>query len=240
MKDVFGNYVVQKMFEKGLAYRGKALSNWCPIDQTVLANEHIEGGKCWRCQADVLQKEVEQWFLAITKYADDLIWKTPPQADWPKQVREGQNNWIGKSEGMLLEFKIEEAKASIEVFTTRPETTDGATFLVVAPEHEFITSLLKSKIKIKNQNKGDRNYVEARKTEWKKRDRTKSGIFSRRYVKASYRKRYSGLDFDYVLAGYGTGAIMAVPTLTKGIENLPKSLAPIEKQALKQNPKVKR
>src|SRR3972149_1958377 len=82
--------------------------NWCPTDQTVLANEHIEAGKCWRCGSEVIQKEVEQWFLAITKYADSLIWKDQPQADWPKQVVEGQNNWIGKSEGMLIDFPTNE------------------------------------------------------------------------------------------------------------------------------------
>lgn len=281
----WNQWIFLKMFEKGIAYRGKALSNWCPVDQTVLANEHIENGCCWRCGAEVIQKEVEQWFLKITDYADKLIWSensrvvdrqprfsndarssfpkkqsqtrslseslssnfknkpnksatafnssqselTPSDqnnqssinnqqsaVDWPKEVREGQNNWIGRSEGMLLEFKIGEAKASIEVFTTRPETTDGATFLVVAPEHEFVTSLLNIKDKISNiKYKGILEYVGGakKKTEMeRKEDRTKSGIFSGAYVK----NPVTGKDIpvwvsDYVLAGYGTGAIMAVP-----------------------------
>ena len=197
----WNQWIFLKMFEKGIAYRGKALSNWCPQDQTVLANEHIEAGKCWRCGTEVIQKEVEQWFLAITKYADSLIWKNPPQADWPKQVIEGQNNWIGKSEGMLIDFD------GIKVFTTKPETIDGASFLVVAPEHEFVKNLSKSK--------EIEDYVIAasKKTEMeRKEDRTKSGVFSTQYVK----NPLTGKDIpvwisDYVLAGYGTGAIMAVP-----------------------------
>ncbi len=206
----WNQWIFLKMFGKGVAYRGKALSNWCPVDQTVLANEHIESGKCWRCQAEVVQKEVEQWFLAITKYADELIWPQNPKVDWPKEVRDGQNNWIGKSEGMLIDF------GGIEVFTTRPETADGATFLVVAPEHRFVASLLNSKSKIQSSElKEIREYVEQaqKKTEMeRKEDRTKSGIFSGAYVK----NPVTGKDIpvwvsDYVLAGYGTGAIMAVP-----------------------------
>ena len=196
----WNQWIFLKMFEKGIAYRGKALSNWCPQDLTVLANEHIEGGKCWRCGTDVIQKEVEQWFLAITKYADELIWQDPPQADWPKQVRDGQNNWIGKSEGLLINF------GGIKVFTTRPETADGATFLVVAPEHPFVQNLNVKELS---------DYIKEaqKKTEMeRKEDRTKSGVFTGKYVK----NPVTGKDIpvwiaDYVLAGYGTGAIMAVP-----------------------------
>ena len=196
----WNQWIFLKLFGKGIAYRGKALSNWCPVDQTVLANEHIEAGKCWRCGAEVIQKEVEQWFLKITDYADKLIWKDPPQADWPKQVREGQNNWIGRSEGMLLQFD------GIEVFTTRPETADGATFLVVAPEHPFVQSINSKEVK---------DYIKeaSKKTEMeRKEDRTKSGIFTGKYVKNPVTgKAIPVWVSDYVLAGYGTGAIMAVP-----------------------------
>ena len=196
----WNQWIFLKMFEKGVAYRGKALSNWCPTDQTVLANEHIEAGRCWRCGTEVIQKEVEQWFLKITDYADKLIWSDPPQADWPKQVRDGQNNWIGKSEGMLINF------GEIEVFTTRPETADGATFLVVAPEHHFVQNLESKEISkyIKESQK---------KTEMeRKEDRTKSGVFTGKYVKNPViGKEIPVWISDYVLAGYGTGAIMAVP-----------------------------
>ena len=297
----WNQWIFLKMFEKGLAYRGKALSNWCEVDKTVLANEHIEAGKCWRCGSEVIQKEVEQWFLAITKYADDLIWKNPPQADWPKQVIEGQNNWIGRSEGMLIKFQIsyvvgrqsrfsDDARLSfpknqsqtrslsesrlsnskdnpsgqepsfgspqsepapsdinfksyIEVFTTRPETADGATFLVVAPEHEFVTSLLKSKIKNqKSKIKEITDYVDKakKKTEMeRKEDRTKSGIFSGIYVKNPVTgKNIPVWISDYVLAGYGTGAIMAVPFADERDREFAKKFnLPIEKTRFKAKPK---
>ncbi len=209
----WNQWIFLKMFEKGIAYRGTALSNWCETDKTVLANEHIEGGKCWRCGNEVVQKEVEQWFLKITNYADELIWPQDPKVDWPKEVREGQNNWIGRSEGMLLDFEIVEKdrqdnknKKSIKVFTTRPDTTDGATFMVIAPEHEFA-----AEIDLKDVSE----YIKMsrKKTEMeRKEDRTKSGIFTGRYVVNPVTdKQIPVWISDYVLAGYGTGAIMAVP-----------------------------
>lgn len=209
----WNQWIFLKMFEKGIAYRGKALSNWCPQDQTVLANEHIEGGRCWRCGSEVIQKEVEQWFLKITDYADRLIWPEMPSVDWPREVREGQNNWIGKSEGSLLDFKIldkdrkdNENLKIIQVFTTRPDTTDGATFLVLAPEHPFVAGIDSKELS---------EYVKKaqKKTEMeRKEDRSKSGIFTGRFVL----NPVTGAKIpvwvsDYVLAGYGTGAIMAVP-----------------------------
>jgi len=196
----WNQWIFLKMFEKGVAYRGKALSNWCPTDQTVLANEHIEAGKCWRCGSEVIQKEVEQWFLRITKYADELIWQENSGIDWPKQVKEGQNNWIGRSEGMLLKF------GEIEVFTTRPDTTDGATFIVVAPEHPFAQNIGSKEVQ---------DYIKQaqKKTEMeRKEDRSKSGVFSGKYVKNPVTgKEIPVWIADYVLAGYGTGAIMGVP-----------------------------
>jgi len=209
----WNQWIFLKMFEKGVAYRGKALSNWCPTDQTVLANEHIESGKCWRCGTEVVQKEVEQWFLRITEYADKLIWNDPPQVDWPKMVREGQNNWIGRSEGMLLEFPIVEKDGnsklktkSLTVFTTRPDTTDGATFVVIAPEHALAQ-------KISSKDVSEYIRISQKKTEMeRKEDRTKSGVFSGHYVTNPLTgKEIPVWIADYVLAGYGTGAIMAVP-----------------------------
>jgi len=226
----WNQWIFLKMFEKGVAYRGKALSNWCPVDQTVLANEHIEAGKCWRCGSEVIQKEVEQWFLAITKYADKLIWNDPPQADWPKMVREGQNNWIGRSEGILLDF------GGIEVFTTRPDTTDGATFMVVAPEHPFVQSIQTEEVK---------DYIKQaqKKTEMeRKEDRTKSGVFSGRYVKNPVTgKEIPVWIADYVLAGYGTGAIMAVPFADeRDREFAEKFKLPIVKTSFKAKPSGKK
>lgn len=234
----WNQWIFLKMFEKGIAYRGKALSNWCPVDQTVLANEHIEGGKCWRCGSEVIQKEVEQWFLKITDYADRLIWKEDAprdsyfsddagsgsalrsasdqqseDVDWPKQVREGQNNWIGRSEGKLLKFKIVRKDYEISkndnfitVFTTRPDTTDGATFLVIAPEHPIAAKISEKSIS---------EYIKQaqKKTEMeRKEDRVKSGVFTGICVQNPENgKEIPVWMSDYVLAGYGTGAIMAVP-----------------------------
>lgn len=236
----WNQWIFLKMFEKGIAYRGKALSNWCPVDQTVLANEHIEGGRCWRCGSEVVQKEVEQWFLKITDYADELIWSQPPQAQWPRQVREGQNNWIGRSEGMLLNFEIVEKarkdnknKEYIQVFTTRPDTTDGATFLVVAPEHEFVAKISAKEIS---------EYVRKaqRKTEMeRKEDRAKSGVFTGKYViNPVTGKEIPVWVSDYVLAGYGTGAIMAVPYADeRDREFAEKFKLPIIKTSFKAKPK---
>jgi leucyl-tRNA synthetase len=202
----WNQWIFIKMYEKGLAYRGKALSNWCPKDLTVLANEHIENGKCWRCGSDVVQKEVEQWFLKITDYADRLIWEENTKLAWPKEVKEGQNNWIGKKEGQLIRFKIVDSDRYIDVFTTRPETIDGASFLVVAPEHEIAKFCEKSEVQ---------KYIEeaTKKTEMeRKEDRTKSGVFTSLYAQNPVTNREIPIWVsDYVLASYGSGAIMAVP-----------------------------
>jgi leucyl-tRNA synthetase len=239
----WNQWIFLKMYEKGLAYRGKTLSNWCPKDQTVLANEHIEDGKCWRCATEVEQKEVEQWFLKITDFADELLWENTDEkvsngVEWPKSVREAQNNWIGRSEGLLIRFKIkdyglqnkvENASAEagqkstisdqqsfIEVFTTRPDTTDGATFLVVAPEHEFVSELIDLRFKIQDSRLDEiREYVKTakRKTELeRKEEKVKTGVFTGiSAINPVNGKEIPIWIADYVLAGYGTGAIMAVP-----------------------------
>lgn len=200
----WNQWIFLKMLEKGLAYKGKLLSNWCPSCQTVLANENVEGGHCWRCGTEVVQKEVEQWFLKITAYADRLIWPENPKADWPKSLRDAQNNWIGRSEGILIKFD------SLEVFTTRPDTIFGATFLVVSPEHPHLDKLTTPK-----QAEPVKAYVEMakRKSELeRKENKEKTGVFTGSFVK----NPANGEDIpvwvaDYVLMGYGTSAIMAVP-----------------------------
>ncbi len=200
----WNQWIFLKLLEKGLAYKGKVLSNWCPIDQTVLANENVEAGKCWRCGAEVVQKEIEQWFIKITDYADRLIWPETPSVDWPKSLREGQNNWIGKSEGTLVKFD------SVEVFTTRIDTIYGATFLVLAPEHPEVKNLT-----TEAQKETVERYVEKAKKKSeleRKENKDKTGVFTGSKVK----NPLSGEEVpvwiaDYVLPGYGTGAIMAVP-----------------------------
>ncbi len=200
----WNQWIFLKLLEKGLAYKGKVLSNWCPVDQTVLANENIEGGRCWRCGSEVVQKEIEQWFVKITNYADRLIWQDPPQADWPKALREAQNNWIGKSQGLLVKFD------DLEVFTTRPDTIFGVTFIVINPEHKLLNQFIKPETRSKIE-----KYVDEakKKTELeRKENKAKTGVFTGSYVKNPLSKEEIPIWVaDYVLAGYGTGAVMGVP-----------------------------
>ncbi len=139
-------WIFVRMWRHGLAYRKKQAVNWCPSCKTVLADEQVEGGKCERCGTVVIKKELEQWFFRITKYAEKLL-KNLDTIDWSEKVKIAQRNWIGKSEGSLIRFSIginlphQHKSAAIEVFTTRPDTLFGATYLVLAPEHELIQSL---------------------------------------------------------------------------------------------------
>jgi len=220
----WNQWIFLKMFEKGVAYRGKALSNWCPTDKTVLANEHIENGKCWRCGTEVVQKEVEQWFLKITQYADDLIWPSAAEAsagkdqyletDWPKQVKEGQNNWIGRSEGAEVDFTLEESTEKITVYTTRIDTIFSGTYVILAPEHPFVAELLNGKWKMENGKlKEIKDYVEQakKKTEMeRKEDRVKSGVFTGVYaINPATNEKIQVWISDFVLVNYGTGAVFA-------------------------------
>lgn len=204
----WNQWIFLKMMEKGIAYRGKALASWCPNCQTVLAEENVEAGKCWRCSSEVLQKEVSQWFFKITAYADQLIWPETPSVDWPKALRVAQNDWIGKSEGMLINFESE--AGVIEVFTTRPDTLFGATFLVLSPEHQLLDQLTAS-----SQKEQVLKYAaEAKKkTEVeRKENKQKSGVFTGNYITNPLNNEQIPVWVaDYVLPGYGTGAIMAVP-----------------------------
>lgn len=226
----WNQWIFLKMLEKGLAYRGKLLSNWCPTDQTVLANENVEDGKCWRCGSEIVQKEIEQWFFKITDYADRLIWQDPPQADWPKPLRVGQNDWIGKSEGLILDFD------GIKVFTTKPETTDGATFLVLSPEH-----LLVGKLTTKEQKNDVESYISKVRSKSeleRKENREKTGVFTGSYVSNPITgKKIPVWVADYVLISYGTGAIMAVPYADERDRQFAKEFElPIVKTSFKARP----
>lgn len=200
----WNQWIFLRMLEKGLAYRGKAISNWCPSCQTVLANENVESGKCWRCESEVEQKEIEQWFLKITEYADRLIWDETPSVDWPKPVVEGQNNWIGKSIGVVINFD------DLKVFTTRHDTIFGTTFIVISPEYpllrKFVTPENKENVEkylalVKNKSELER-----------KEEKEKTGVFTGSYVKNPISGQQTPVWIaDYVLMGYGTGAVMGVP-----------------------------
>jgi leucyl-tRNA synthetase len=206
----WNQWIFLKFLENGLAYRGKAPVNWCPKDQTVLANEQVIAGKCERCETPVVKRDLEQWFFRITKYADELL--RFDGLEWPERVRVMQTNWIGRSEGAEITFPVEgHPDAHIKFFTTRPDTIYGATFMVLAPEHALV-----EKITTAEQRDEVRAYAErARNTDEIERttaEREKTGVFTGAYA----RNVFSGEKIpiwiaDYVLATYGTGGIMAVP-----------------------------
>lgn len=197
-----------QLFKNGLAYRKKANVNWCPSDNTVLADEQVIDGKCERDGVAVEKKDLEQWFFRITKYADRLL-KNIDGLDWSKKVKIAQRNWIGKSEGVKVAFRVQglEFSYELEVFTTRPDTLYGATFMVVSPEHEIVSSI-KSEEVIKYVAEAKKKTDSERATEGGE----KTGVFSGLYaINPVNNKKIPVWVADYVLASYGTGAIMAVP-----------------------------
>ncbi|MFH1855668.1 MAG: leucine--tRNA ligase [Candidatus Omnitrophota bacterium] len=201
-----------KLYEKGLAYKKKAPVNWCPNCKTVLANEQVVNGACERCEAQVEEKDLEQWFFKITDYAKTLLDDLKLLNDWPERVRLMQENWIGRSEGVEIDFKLEETGEVIKCFTTRVDTIFGATYMVLAPEHPLVPELIKD---VRNKEEIE-NFIKKVKSE-SKIERTssesgKEGIFTGKYVINPVNgKKIPLLLANYVLAGYGTGAVMAVP-----------------------------
>ncbi len=199
-----------KQFYQGdLAYRGEALVNWSPTLQTVLANEQVIDGKDERTGQPVIQKMLTQWFFRMTKYADELL--TYPDLDYPDPIKTMQTNWIGRSEGARVIFHTEQGHHPIEIFTTRPDTLWGATFMVLSPEHELV-----AKITSQDQREAVTDYVAeaARQTEIDRLsdEREKTGVFTGAYaINPVNQERIPIWIADYVLISYGTGAIMAVP-----------------------------
>src|SRR5690349_10849840 len=135
----WNQWLFVRMFERGLAYRRRSTVNWCPVDQTVLANEQVVDGACWRCGTTVEQKDLEQWFFRITAYADDLLKSIDGLSQWPEKVLTMQRNWIGRSDGARVHFPLDNSTQTIEVFTTRIDTIYGATFVMLAPEHALVS-----------------------------------------------------------------------------------------------------
>jgi leucyl-tRNA synthetase len=198
------------LFKKGLAYQKESLQWWCPFDKTVLANEQVEDGRCWRCGNLVEKKSLKQWFFKITDYADRLE-KDLDDVDWSEAIKSQQRNWIGKSSGAEIAFKVEGSDEVVKVFTTRPDTIFGATFLVLAPEHELLNKLSNS-----DSNHEVKKYIEdsERKSDIDRMetDREKTGVFTGAYaLNPANGEKIPIWTADYVLPGYGTGAIMAVP-----------------------------
>lgn len=205
-----------RLLEKGMVYRKKAPQNWCPSCHTVLANEQVIDGLCWRCDSPVVQKDLTQWFLKITAYGDELLEDLAKlEGDWPDRVIAMQRNWIGKSTGAAITFGLEKAVRGVEgidVFTTRPDTVFGVTFMTLAPEHPLVEKLIEGYPKaeevrafverIRNMDRMDRqsDIVE------------KEGIFTGAYAIHPFTGQRVPLWLgNFVLAGYGTGAVMGVP-----------------------------
>lgn len=207
----WGQYIFKKFYEKGLVYRKKSFQNWCDDCQTVLANEQVEDGRCWRCGHDVTQKDLEQWYFRITDYAEELL-DFGGVIDWPERVVTMQKNWIGKSTGTEIHFQMPESQEIIPVFTTRPDTIFGVTFMALPPEHPLVIRWLEAEPadspmrefchKVINEDKISRSSAET----------TKEGIFSGRFcINPVNGDKVQIWITNYVLMDYGTGAVMAVP-----------------------------
>lgn len=198
--------------EKGLAYRKRAHQNWCPHCQTVLANEQVELGCCWRCSTPVTKKELTQWFFKITEYAERLLEDLDSLDGWPEQVKTLQRNWIGRSEGVELDFPIDGSDGVIPIFTTRPDTIYGVTFMAVAPENDLAKQLAQGG----SQEEQVLSYIEEslRRTEIERAsvEREKDGVFTGRYAINPFSgEKVQIWVADYVLPSYGTGVVMGVP-----------------------------
>lgn len=207
----WNQWMFKRFYEKGLIYKKKSLVNWCPDCNTVLANEQVEDGKCWRhSKTSVIQKELEQWFFKITDYADELLEGHKELKDgWPEKVLTMQKNWIGKSYGTEIVFKVAETGEDLPMFTTRIDTVYGVSYCVVAPEHPIVDEIVKVNPEIKAS-------VEAMKNtdliERSAEGREKNGVFTGWHVINPVTKEKVQLWVaDYVLMNYGTGAVMAVP-----------------------------
>lgn len=204
-----------KLYERRLAYRKKSAVNWCPNCETVLANEQVEDGHCWRCDAVVTQKELEQWFFRITDYAEELLQGIERLTHWPARVLAMQRNWIGKSEGVEVDFPLAEPVgdvASIRIFTTRQDTIFGATFMSLAPESPLVERLIEGRpqaaavrdfvARVSRQDRAARTAA----------DREKEGVFTGAYAVNPFTKERIPIWIaNFVLYEYGTGAVMAVP-----------------------------
>ena len=227
-----------QLYKKGLAYQKESYQWWCPEDKTVLANEQVENGKCWRCGHEVEKKKMKQWFFKITEYADELLDEID-NLEWPEKIKTMQKNWIGRSSGALIEFPVDSRAASgrpvatggrrstsrcrapesleftgnsITVFTTRPDTIKGATFIVLAPEYQgldyIVTDDCKDAVAKYKADALKKSEVE------RQENKEKTGVFTGAYaINPATKEKIPIWVADYVLAGYGTGAIMAVPAM---------------------------
>lgn len=199
-----------KMLEKGLVYRANSPVNWCPDCETVLANEQVSDGKCWRCGSQVFMKNMEQWFIRTTAYAEELYGNLEQLKEWPQEVILMQKNWIGKSEGAMIDFGIDGSEKKVTIFTTRIDTIYGATYLVLAPEHPLVDEITQkekseeiSQFKERMAKQGTQERVISKE---------KLGAFTGSYAINPFSKEKIPIYVaNFVLMDYGTGAIMSVP-----------------------------
>ena len=211
----WNQWMFLKMYEKGLAYKKKAAVNWCPDCNTVLANEQVENGKCWRCKSIVEHRDLEQWFLKITDYADELL-DDIEKLDWPKRVKIMQENWIGKSHGVELKFEVVDENGKkideIHTYTTRPDTVYGITYLVLAAEHPKVLEWTKGTKDEDKIRKFVHEVVQKSNIERTAEGKEKNGMFLGKYfINPFTGEKHPLWVADYVLFEYGTGAVMAVP-----------------------------
>ncbi len=204
----FTQWLFLKLYENGLAYRKKGIVNWCFNCQTVLANEQVVDGRCWRCGNIVGKKELEQWYIKITAYADSLLEELDNLDGWSEHVKQMQRNWIGKSKGAKIKFWVPELNEYLEIFTTRADTLPGVTFLSIAPEHPIISKMLTLK-----DNPELRDFLKkSMSLTTTERTKEKSGVFTGYYAQNPLNGRMVPIWVaNYVLIDYGTGAVMSVP-----------------------------
>ncbi len=202
-------WIFAKLYEHDLAYQKEQPQWWCETDNTVLANEQVEGGKCWRCGNEVVKRNLKQWFFRITAYADEMLDATD-ELNWTDMVKTMQKNWIGRSLGAEVEFAVEDSEEVITVFTTRPDTLFGASYVALAPENPLVQELA-----VGDQREKVETYVQAAlaKSEVERQEsKEKTGVFTGRYaINPVNGAKVPIWVADYVLGGYGTGAVMAVP-----------------------------
>lgn len=208
----WNQWLFLKFYEKGLAYKKMAPVNWCESCQTVLANEQVEDNRCWRCKSEVIQKDLNQWFFKITDYADRLLEDLNLLEGWPEKVKLMQENWIGRSVGVEIEFKVEGDKDPITVYTTRPDTVYGITYMVLAPEHPKVMewaagTVYEEAVTAYIEHTRKENRIERMDT-----SKPKRGVFTGKYFISPFTgEKHPVYISDYVLMDYGTGAVMAVP-----------------------------
>ncbi|MFQ5896622.1 MAG: leucine--tRNA ligase [Candidatus Methylomirabilia bacterium] len=201
-----------RMFERGLAYKKLSTVNWCPSCQTVLANEQVEAGRCWRCDSEVTSKNIEGWFFKITEYAEELLAWCDRLTGWPERVLTMQRNWIGKSEGAEVDFPLKDHPTALRVFTTRLDTIYGATFMVLAPEHSLVRELARGTGREQEVLSFVERVARTDKVQRTAAEAPKEGVFTGAYAMNLFTNEAIPIWVaNFVLLEYGTGAVMAVP-----------------------------